>query len=502
MSEKKLHTTTGKRPVRRRRPKGVPGGVVAVVTVVALFLGGLAGYVIANNTNHYRTELEAANAEITRLTNTLSLAGYTETQEGTEQWIFDDSDLTDEFGDLSGNFGGDNTDALWTDTGIEGMMTAPAAPVVVAEFEGGTVMSNEVVEPYNERIANLAFGFNDTATDTAAILQEVLTTLACDHVLYAKAESLGLTAMTDDDVAAIKANAQAIYDEQAAFYAAAIDTTGMDADAAAAAVSDYLASIGITVESLEAQETETFWIQKLYDYVGSDITVTDDEIAAGYANLLSSQQSLFESDHAEYEYAIMSDQLIVYNPTGYRAVKQIMLGFTNPDDMEMAADLTEEILMLDPTNDAEKIAELQGQLDALYVDLDARAESIIAEYTAGASFESLIEKYNEDEGMNTEPVKSQGYPVAGGSELYSPEFTEAAMVMEQPGQVSTVVHTVSGVHILYYYGDIESGAVPQETVREGIVSEIRAQKQQAAYEAQVAVWVEEANIKYYPERMQ
>jgi len=109
---------------RRKRARGVPAALVAVLLVLALFFGGLFGFIIANKTNSYADKLSEAEARIASLENYLTMIGFSESESDPENWVFDDSGEVDEFGDLSGAEYEDGTEALWGEEELlEGMLT-------------------------------------------------------------------------------------------------------------------------------------------------------------------------------------------------------------------------------------------------------------------------------------------------------------------------------------------------------------------------------------------
>lgn len=486
---------------KRRRAPGVPTALVAGLLVIALFFGGLLGFVVANKTNTYRTQLEAAQEQITSLQNTLTLLGFTDGDDASS-FIFDDSGNSDEFGDLSGDSFDSDSTVLWNDDGISGeMLEDSGEAVVVAEFNGGELLSSEVVEPYNDEIASQAFGFADTSTDSAAILQSVMENLVKDKIAKLKAEELGLTTLTDEDNAAIKSEMQASFDTQKAYYASSVDTTGMTDEEADAAVTQYMETeVGLTLSGLIESEKESYWREKLFAEITKDVTATDEEIQAYYDSLLASQTELFTESSDDYEFAILSGEIITYNLEGYRRVKHILLTFDNADDAARAEELTEQIAELDPATDAEQIATLQAELDALYTTLDEQAESIIAELNAGADFDELMAKYGQDEDMTAD---SDGYYVSANStNQYGSDFVEGSMMLENIGDISVPVHSVTGVHIIRYVGDVTAGAVPLADIRDAIETEVLAEKKETYYAEQEAQWIADANVKYYPDRLQ
>lgn len=489
---------------RRRRARGVPAALTAVLVVCALFLGGLFGFAAANRTNTYRQQLETANARISELENTMTLIGFSGESDGADQWVFDDTGIEDEFNDMTGATP-DNGDAFWGDEGLQsGMLDlGDSEPVVVAEFNGGTVMSNEVVEPYNNALAMQVFSYSDADDVSGDVLDQVLGELVADKVLYQHAQELGLTDLSDEDRNEIQLTAQETYDQQREFYRSSVDTAGMTSEEADAAVDAYMKDeVGITLEGLVEENTKDYWIQKLYAKVCESVTVTDEALQAAYDSLLASQKELFEGSSEEYEYAALVGEPIAYNLPGYRRVRHILLSFDSTETEEQATSLTEQIAQLDPEKDAEQIAALQAQLDALYTDLDAKAQEILDQLAAGTSFDDLLEQYGQDEAMMFEPTKTTGYYISNSSTQWASEFVEGCMMLEEPGQISTPIHTVSGVHLIEYVADVPAGEVPLSEIRDALSEQVLEDLQEAAYDEQIAQWIADADAKYYPERLQ
>lgn len=489
---------------RRRRVRGVPAALTAGLVVCSLFLGGLFGFAAANRTNTYRQQLDSANARIAELENTMTMIGFSGQSDDADQWVFDDSGIEDEFNDMTGATP-DNGDAFWGDEGLQsGMLDlGDSEPVVVAEFKGGTVMSNEVVEPYNNALAMQVFSYSDADDVSGDVLSQVLGELVADKVLYQHAEELGLTELSEEDRNEIQLTAQETYDQQREFYRTSVDTSGMTQEEADAAVEAYMKDeVGITLEGLVEENTKDYWIQKLFAKVCENVTVTDEALQAAYDSLLASQKELFESSSEEYEYAALVGDPIAYNLPGYRRVRHILLSFDSADTESKATDLTEQIALLDPEKDAEQIASLQAQLDALYTDLDAKAQEILDQLAAGASFDDLLEQYGQDEAMMFEPTKTTGYYISNSSTQWASEFVEGCMMLEEPGQVSTPIHTVSGVHLIQYVADVPAGEVPLSEIQDALSEQVLEDLQEAAYNEQIAQWIADADAKYYPERLQ
>ena len=489
---------------KRRRRRGVPGALVALLLCVTLFFGGLVGFWAANKTNTYQQQLTKAEERITELENLLTMMGFSEGLSDPDDFVFDDTNSADELGDMIGEKQ-DDASVLWDEDGLAGSLQAQEGePVVVAEFEGGQLLSSEVIEPYNDQLATEAFGFGNADESSGSTLQTVMEILAADKICYQKAESLGLTTLNDADHAAIREIVDSYYQEQKDFYRDSVNTTGMTREEADAAVDQFLKDeIGVDRDEMLKEETEGYWRVKLFDEVTKGVTAAPEEVQAAYDALLADQKTRFTDYPEDYEFAIMAGETIAYNLEGYRYVKHILLTFDDPDVATAVEDLYYQISLLSPETDLEQITALQQQLDAHYADLDAQADAIIAELNAGADFEDLIARYGEDEAVNYEPVKSLGYTVSANSfNLFSPDFIEGCMMLENVGDVSVPVHSVGGVHIIKYVGEAKPGEVPLSDIRPILEAEVLAEKQEASYIEQEAQWIAEANVKYYPERLQ
>ncbi|MGN1006039.1 MAG: peptidylprolyl isomerase, partial [Aristaeellaceae bacterium] len=164
-------------------------------------------------------------------------------------------------------------------------------------------------------------------------------------------------------------------------------------------------------------------------------------------------------------------------------------------DTEVESDETEAPRTLEEIN--ADIAACATELEALYAQLMPTAEEVIAAFNDGTSFDELIEKYNEDPGMTTEPTATIGYAVSAGSDTWDPAFTEGAMSIAEVGQISEPVYGSYGIHIIYYMSDITPGAVALEEIHDSVEELALSDKIQSTYENQVAAWVEEANVEYF-----
>ena len=99
-------------------------------------------------------------------------------------------------------------------------------------------------------------------------------------------------------------------------------------------------------------------------------------------------------------------------------------------------------------------------------DASAKAAAILQELKEGADFASLARQKSEDNNANDGGYL--GYFAAG---QMVPEFDAAVRKMQEPGELSGVVETQFGYHIIKYEGSRPAGLRPFEQVKELLMRE-------------------------------
>lgn len=486
---------------KKRKAAKLALPIVAVLLVIALVFGAVVGYIVGRNSMVDR--LQQTERQLAVLTQAF------EEEAGAPAYDAFTEELTDEnrtaLEELSGVQKDDGVEAILGEEGLDQVLESSEeiAPVVVAEFKGGTLMSDEVAREYEDQMASLLFAGYSEEEVAQVLLDEVLQYMVGDRVLAQKAQEMGLYELTDADRAQIAAEAEAIYEEQLAFCRDYVNTAGMTEEEATGAVKSYLLeSEGITLEGLHAELEAGWWMEKLYAEITKDVQVTDAEIQQSYQQLLQEQKQSFTEYVDDYEFAQMSGEPILYNLDGYRAVRMLLFAFENPEDYEAVLSLSDELPELDPVKDADMIAKYVSEIDACYAAVDAQALDALNRLSAGEDFEQLIAELGDDSGMSDTYLRSTGYYVSKDSLLWPREFIDAAMALENPGDCSGAVRIADGVCILQYVGEVPAGEVPFESVKAQLQEVALAEAQFNAYEARMNEWIQQAEVKYYPERMQ
>ena len=402
---------------------------------------------------------------------------------------------------------------------------------IVAEFgEDGIIWladAQKEFEAASSAYSQYGLSIDDYADE---VKQQILETLVQTAVMDQKAAELGLDQLDEEVLAGLEAEAaenfETYIDSYKGYFASEDATEEQAREQTIAALESY----GLTQETLLEQMRGSYVSEQLYNYVTKDVVVTDEDIQAAYEAMIADDEASYTSDYS-YNSARNNGTVIAWNPEGYRAVKHVLIKFddeqaTQYSNLKSTLDsLNAELAALDaPAEETEETAdageeteeeekeprtreEIQADItavvtetEALYSQLLPKAQQVIDEFKAGTDFDSLIEAYNDDPGMQNEPTATNGYAVAAGSTTWDPAFTEGAMSIEAVGDISAPIYGQNGIHIIYYMADITPGAVPFEEIAEAAESEARDTKLSETYNSQVDAWVEEANPVYHIDR--
>ena len=389
------------------------------------------------------------------------------------------------------------------------------------------------------------YGYSYDTTDPANIADaqtSAVEDLKQDLALTAKAKELGLDQLTEEETEAVKADAQKSYDDALDYVKTYMltDTEGMEEDAIAAAAADKLTEMGVTYDSYLEAQTKTKVDEKLREYAVKDVAVTDEEIQADFDSKVEADKTTYGENAASWATAANNGTTLYYTPAGVRRVKQILTKFKDEDQTAITdaqakvteantartaaqakIDAANETLALEGDTDEIKEAKAAAQADLdtaqqelndadqaltdatkavedatnkAFENLDEEVDAILAELDAeGADWQKIMDEKNQDPGMASNP---KGYAVAAGMTNFDSAFVDAAMALEKPGDHSGKVRgSAYGYYIIRYESDEAEGPIALDEVKESISSSLLTTKQNEAYNAAVAQWVEEAGIK-------
>ena len=381
-------------------------------------------------------------------------------------------------------------------------------------------------------VFSMQYPENIESAKTAAV-----ETLNKDLALTAKAKELGLDQLTDEELEAAKTKAQESLDyviESAKGYVEG--GSEMDETALAEAAAKMAEEAGYTLDSYTESAKHDTILDKLKEYAVKDVAVTDEEIQTEYDSRVESHKSTYSESAGTWATAANSNSTLYYTPAGVRRVKQILIKFKDEDktaiddaksklteaetavstaqakvDSAQSTVDTEGISDEDKAKAEETLSAAKQELedadkallaanqavteatDKAFANIDEKADAVLAQLAEeGADWQKIMDENNEDEGMKD---NEKGYAVATGMTNFDAAFVDAAMALEKIGDISPKTKGAYGYYIIRYESDEAEGPVALDAVKETLSSSLLTTKQNDAYEATKAQWVDEAGIK-------
>ncbi|NLB42896.1 MAG: peptidylprolyl isomerase, partial [Clostridiales bacterium] len=244
---------------------------------------------------------------------------------------------------------------------------------------------------------------------------------------------------------------------------------------------ESLESADLTEEDYIKESAEYLAIQNYLDELTDDLTVDDKEIEEYYQKELNSQLE-FPSMAAYYPVAVP-----IVSELAMRRVEHILIMLPDEDIKSIKALRQEE-----KDEDANKMRDEKLEV------IKGKAEAVLTEAKTNENFESLIVKHGEDPGMEAEENKD-GYTMYRDASMHE-EFLTASFELKE-GEISGLVATDVGYHIIKAYEAKEDVIASLENVKEEIQTTLLNQKKSEKTDELIKGWVEEADIKKYENRL-
>ena len=304
--------------------------------------------------------------------------------------------------------------------------------LLAARFNGGVVTVSEAKAEYDYQAYYYEQLGMDPDDHEDTIKNEVLSNLTEDAILTLKAQELGVYAPSAEEEAEIHQRAQASPDEMVDYYLAYQSDPDKSDEENRAAVLEFLAGEGTTLESLIESMTAQGWRDRLFEAVTGEMTISEDELRAYYDEACASAEMTYTADPQSYENDRLSGVSVFWNPQGYRRVKRVLIPFSAENAARMQ-ELTAQI----SGGDEAAISAAVAEMDAIYASLDATVQEVQSRIAAGEDFDALIDAYGADPYLAEGGAgREEGYYVSVGSQLLDPDFVAAAMALIAPGDVS------------------------------------------------------------------
>ena len=407
---------------------------------------------------------------------------------------------------------------------------------VLAEYDGGTVTVADIIYDFNYQWSYYyqlyAMAGMELDEETVAMLRDSCVDAAVERAAQsAEAERRGL-ALTEEELAEAEQTARQLYDES---YASLLSqATDADEDVRAARTEYELYASGQDYETVLAYYTAEALNAKLREQEDAGITDPGEEsIEQAYDQRVESDEANYADSPASFESAMTSGTLVTWMPEGYRTVKHILVipdesvltpyqeAKSELDTMQSELDsLNEQLLAAtdDDPAEGEEAADpaaletqiaaqeaaiaaaeeaLQPLADACFADVQDTLDEIQSRLDAGEDFQTLIDEYGEDPGMQNEPTATVGYYVSADSTTWDTAFRDAAMLLSNVDDVSEPVLSMSGVHIIRYESDVTPGPVPLDDIRDQLFDEALTTAREEHYGALLDEWVAAIHPVYH-----
>jgi len=366
--------------------------------------------------------------------------------------------------------------------------------VIVAKVGDKTITKAEFDTAFAEFLAGYGYTVDseELADQIGEIKQNYIDLMVQDLVQTQKLVELGLDQISDEEKAAAEAEVDAWYQESIASLAENYSSEEDPEAAAKEYIDSYLTSYGTTLEQMKSDEVNSIPLNKLFDQVTADVTVSEDDVKAKYDEQVETDKELYSADLATFISARSYGTTIYYNPEGCFFVKHILIAL--PEEQQ------DEIYALRSDDDVTVVATADAKRDEYLAAIAEKAQMVLDKVTAGGDFELLLEEFGEDPGMKSDTY-ADGYLTYVGNTNYMTEFTEACDKLTADGMTSGLVATDYGYHIIRRVSTLASGAVAYDEVKAELEASLLDTAKEDAYTAQVQAWQDEMGVEIFADKL-
>ena len=383
-------------------------------------------------------------------------------------------------------------------------------------------------------VASLLSGEEATDADRQAGVQAAIDKFVNLGIIESKLKEKGKNDFSEDEVELMKSAAQAKYEElwQSLYQRA----SKSEEEVSEEDITGWLEGEGYTVEAIYDEYLVSERNHRAIELFCPDVTLTQAQVDAYYEEqFVGPDRERYKDNVERFETEIVAgNNEAFYIPEGYRYIRQITLDYPKAataaakaqekrlqNAMNALASAFQKLAVAATTAEGwDDLADLRAEYDkANAVVLEAQTawmdkvkagaqpllqetfDAIAEEYAAGIDFKSLIEKYSSDK--TDQNLSRNGYLFHPDSTTWPDAFKEAAMKLEQPGDISAPVYSETGVHILYYAGEAPAGEhVLTDDEREQLNASALQYYQNERLMELCARWKDDYEIETHPELLE
>lgn len=369
-----------------------------------------------------------------------------------------------------------------------------AAAIVVMVINGKEIYKDQYDNAYSTIASQ--YGLSEEDSSYAVLIQQsAIDLLISEQTMLQKIEELGYMNLTDEEMAEAQEQAQAELDYVTS---TATDTiiaglpenyTDDELQTATTAYEDMiLAKYGFTRESFLEYFIQAIAVENARAELLKDIIPSDDEVLAQYNNTVEADKEAIGSDLSVYDGYLASYKDSYYIPEGVRYVKHVLITLSDEQTSAISTARSDE-----GDEAANKLRE-----EALLTIADKANEVLTKLQNDEISFTDAVTEYGQDPGMEYYP---DGYEVYNGCTLYVQEFTDGAMALKNVGDISGLIATDYGYHIIEYTSDRAAGPIPFESVQQSIYDSLVTTVQDEAWQAMLSEWAAAADYTVYEDKL-
>lgn len=256
---------------------------------------------------------------------------------------------------------------------------------------------------------------------------------------------------------------------------------------------EYLQENEITLESTQEDYNKQDLIAKVREYSIGFAEVTDEDVRTWYDQTLVKQQEEIDAGAGAFEQLISGNKIYTYVPEGVVAVRDVVVAFdeTLSKDLKAAYD----------GDQTSQYDTLLGVALTEHADYISTSSDIKARIEGGETIEEVVEAMSADMENISETSSPDGYVIDPRTQSYSGAFVEAAKGLENVGDLSEPFADYDGVHVLQLVKVYEPGIVLFDELKDSIKKALQPGAEEDKYNEMLEQWIEEANVKYYFDRL-
>jgi peptidyl-prolyl cis-trans isomerase D len=365
---------------------------------------------------------------------------------------------------------------------LKGTGADAASSDTIAKVEGHEITAGEFRRTYQAQLQayRSAYGanMNDQLLKQLGIEQQILQQMVDERAALAEAERLGIT-VSDEEVRQ-RIFAMPAFQENGGFIGEQRYQQLLRMQRPPMMPSEFETNVrrGLTVEKLRASLTD--WLAVPDKELEEAYRRRNDKIKLAVvtfnADSFRGQATASDADVASHfeghkdDFKIPEKRKIRYVLLDIEAIRAKVV--VPPADIEKAYNSSiEQYTTPEQVRASHILLKTEGKTDA---DVKAKAEAILKQAKAGADFAELAKKNSEDESN----AKNGGDLDYFGRGRMVPEFDQAVFAM-QPGQISDLVKTPYGYHIIKLVDKKSAATRTLAEVRQQLTDQLAYERAQA-----------------------